>query len=86
VAVVGVKDGVREKTDPKPQRGELLVRVHAISLNYCDIAIPLGRYPRNAILGLIPTRRYLRNRAAAALCRLHPGTRTSPADRRDANF
>jgi NADPH:quinone reductase-like Zn-dependent oxidoreductase len=55
VTVVGVKDGVREETDPKPQRGEVLVRMRAISLNYRNIAIPLGRYACNAIPGLIPT-------------------------------
>lgn len=45
---------VREEADPKPQRGEVLVRVKAVSLNYRDIAIPLGRYPRKSVPGLIP--------------------------------
>ncbi|MGV4878000.1 hypothetical protein [Acetobacter indonesiensis] len=29
---------------PMPQRGEVLVKVHAVSLNYRDIAPVLGRY------------------------------------------
>ena len=41
--------------DPKPQRGEVLVRVHAVSLNYRDLAMILGRYPRPCKKGLIPT-------------------------------
>jgi len=38
-----------------PQRGELLVRVHAVSLNFRDIAMLTGRYPRAYKKGLIPT-------------------------------
>ena len=45
---------VREEPDPRPQRGEVLVRVRAVSLNFRDIAILRGRYPRKAIPGLIP--------------------------------
>ena len=45
---------VREEPDPQPQRGEVLVRVHAVSLNFRDIAILRGRYPRKAVAGLIP--------------------------------
>lgn len=45
---------VCKEADPKPQRGEVLVRVRAVSLNYRDIAIPLGRYPRKSVPGLIP--------------------------------
>ncbi|MGD0107495.1 MAG: hypothetical protein ABSC06_26170 [Rhodopila sp.] len=29
---------------PAPQRGEVLVKIHAVSLNYRDIAPVLGRY------------------------------------------
>jgi len=32
MTVVGVKDHVREETDPKPQRGEVLLRVRAITV------------------------------------------------------
>lgn len=39
---------------PSPQRGELLLKVLAVSLNYRDIAIPLGRYVRESKSGLIP--------------------------------
>lgn len=45
---------LREEADPKPQRGEVLVRVRAVSLNFRDIAIVRGRYPRKAVPGLIP--------------------------------
>ena len=44
----------REEADPRPQRGEVLVRVHAVSLNFRDIAMPRGRYPRKCLPGLIP--------------------------------
>ena len=46
---------VREEADPAPQRGEVLVRVHAVSLNFRDLAILRGRYPRKSVPGLIPT-------------------------------
>jgi NADPH:quinone reductase-like Zn-dependent oxidoreductase len=39
---------------PSPQRGELLLRVRTVSLNYRDIAIPLGRYVRDSKTGLVP--------------------------------
>lgn len=45
----------REEADPRPQRGEVLVRVHAVSLNYRDIAMLRGTYPRKCVPGLIPT-------------------------------
>lgn len=41
--------------DPAPARGEVLVRVRAVALNYRDIAILRGRYPRKCRPGLIPT-------------------------------
>lgn len=43
------------EAEPKPQRGEVAVRVHAVSLNYRDIAMVKGRYPRAHRKGLIPT-------------------------------
>lgn len=46
---------LREEADPSPQRGEVLVRVRAVSLNYRDLAIVRGRYPRKAVPGLVPT-------------------------------
>lgn len=45
---------LREEADPRPQRGEVLVRVRAVSLNFRDIAMVLGRYPRPHDKGLIP--------------------------------
>jgi alcohol dehydrogenase len=45
---------LREEADPRPQRGEVLVRVHAVSLNFRDIAMLRGRYPRKCVPGLIP--------------------------------
>jgi NADPH:quinone reductase-like Zn-dependent oxidoreductase len=39
---------------PSPQRGELLLAIRAVSLNYRDIAIPLGRYVRDSATGLVP--------------------------------
>jgi len=45
---------LHEAPAPAPQRGEVLVRVRAVSLNYRDIAIPLGRYVWNVKPGLIP--------------------------------
>lgn len=44
----------REEADPQPQRGEVLVRVHAVSLNYRDLAMLRGTYPRKCVPGLIP--------------------------------
>lgn len=46
---------LREEADPRSQRGEVLVRVHAVSLNFRDIAMLRGRYPRKCVPGLIPT-------------------------------
>ena len=45
---------LREEADPRPQRGEVLVRVRAVSLNFRDLAMPRGRYPRPCHPGLIP--------------------------------
>jgi NADPH:quinone reductase-like Zn-dependent oxidoreductase len=45
---------LREEADPRPQRGEVLVRVHAVSLNFRDLAMLRGRYPRKCVPGLIP--------------------------------
>ena len=46
---------VRDEDVPRPQRGEVLVRVHAVSLNFRDIAMLRGRYPVPHRKGLIPT-------------------------------
>ena len=44
-----------QEPDRPPQRGELLIRVRAVSLNYRDIAMIKGTYPRAHKAGLIPT-------------------------------
>ncbi|MBS0331126.1 MAG: NAD(P)-dependent alcohol dehydrogenase [Proteobacteria bacterium] len=44
----------RDEPMPKPQRGEVLVAIRAVSLNYRDVALVLGRYVQNAVPGLIP--------------------------------
>ncbi len=40
--------------DPKPGRGEVLVKVHAVSLNYRDLMIVLGQYNPRMHLPRIP--------------------------------
>jgi NADPH:quinone reductase-like Zn-dependent oxidoreductase len=45
---------MRDEPEPQPQRGEVLVRVHAVSLNFRDLAMLRGRYPRRCVPGLIP--------------------------------
>ncbi|HIE3619826.1 TPA: zinc-dependent alcohol dehydrogenase family protein [Yersinia enterocolitica] len=37
-----------------PQKGEVLIRVHAVSLNFRDIAILRDQYPASHVKGLIP--------------------------------
>ena len=46
---------MREEDAPHPQRSEVLVRVHAVSLNFRDIAMLRDRYPLPHRKGLIPT-------------------------------
>jgi NADPH:quinone reductase-like Zn-dependent oxidoreductase len=43
-----------ERNTPKPSPGEVLIRVHATSLNYRDLLIVKGRYMRGLKLPLIP--------------------------------
>ncbi len=45
---------LHEEAQPRPQRGELLLRVRAVSLNYRDVAIAQGTYPQPAKAGLVP--------------------------------
>lgn len=45
---------LRDEADPAPQRGEVLVRVRAVSLNFRDLAILRGTYPRKSVPGLVP--------------------------------
>jgi len=41
-------------SDPVPQRGQVLVRVHAVSLNYRDLMVTQGRYNPKMHLPRIP--------------------------------
>ena len=67
---------------PSPQRGEVLLRIKAVSLNYRDIAIPLGRYVRDAKPGLVPC-----SDAAAEVVELGEGVDDYPrATGRSARF
>src|SRR5262249_36119587 len=43
-----------EKDVPKPGPGEVLIRVHAVSLNFRDLMIAQGRYMRGLKLPLVP--------------------------------
>jgi NADPH:quinone reductase-like Zn-dependent oxidoreductase len=45
---------LHDEAMPIAQRGEVLVRIHAVALNYRDIAPVLGRYVWDARPGLIP--------------------------------
>ncbi|NDL62034.1 zinc-dependent alcohol dehydrogenase family protein [Acerihabitans arboris] len=44
-----------EENTPQPQRGEVLIRVRAVSLNYRDIAMLGNTYPLSHRKGLVPT-------------------------------
>ena len=67
---------------PSPQRGEVLLRIKAVSLNYRDIAIPLGRYVRDAKPGLVPC-----SDAATEVVELGEGVDDySPGDRAVSTF
>ena len=39
---------------PTPQRGEVLIRVHSVSLNYRDLSVVLGNYVHAVTPGLVP--------------------------------
>lgn len=43
-----------EEDEPRPQRGELRIQVHAVSLNFRDIAMVRNTYPLPHKKGLIP--------------------------------
>lgn len=45
---------LRDEPVPVPQRGELLLRVHAVSLNYRDLALMDGRILKPAVANGIP--------------------------------
>lgn len=45
---------LQDAVKPVPQRGEVLVRVHAVALNYRDVSVLLGNYVGPARAGLVP--------------------------------
>ena len=45
---------ITERPVPEPRRGEILVRIHAASLNYRDIAVLSGKYMPSLQLPYIP--------------------------------
>jgi len=45
--------GLHQVPMPVPQRGELLLKVQAVALNFRDVAVLLGRYVQNARTGLV---------------------------------
>ena len=44
-----------EEQMPQPSRGEVLVRINCVSLNYRDIATTVAQYVNEASTGLVPT-------------------------------
>lgn len=69
--------GLHEVPMPAPQRGELLLKVHAVSLNFRDVAVLLGRYVQNAKPGLVAA-----SDAAAEVVAVGEGvTAFTPGDR-----
>lgn len=46
---------MREEADLRPQHGEVLVQVHAVSLNFRDIAMLRNQYPAPHLKRLVPT-------------------------------
>jgi NADPH:quinone reductase-like Zn-dependent oxidoreductase len=63
--------------DPQPKRGEVLIRVHAVSLNFRDLMVVLGRYNPKMHLPRIPT-----SDGAGEVVAVGEGvTRVKPGDR-----
>src|SRR6202030_4579969 len=44
-----------DRPEPKPRRGEVVIRMSAVSLNYRDMDMVLGTYPFKFPLPLVPT-------------------------------
>lgn len=45
---------LRDLPDPQPRRGEVLIRIHAVSLNYRDLMVTQGKYNPKMHLPRIP--------------------------------
>ena len=66
-----------ELPTPKPGPGQVLVRIHATSLNYRDLLVAKGLYSRNLPLPLVPL-----SDGAGEVVEVGPGvTRVKPGDR-----
>ena len=73
---------IHEEAMPQPQRGELLLRVHAVSLNYRDLAMAIGRYVQDSRPGFIPA-----SDAAAEVVAVGEGVQAyKPGDRVISTF
>ncbi|MFP2927440.1 zinc-dependent alcohol dehydrogenase family protein [Pyxidicoccus sp. 3LG] len=69
-----------ERPEPKPGPGQALVRIRAVSLNYRDLFIVLGKYPGNRPANLIPASDGAGEVVAvgAGVTRVKPGDRVAP--------
>ncbi len=73
---------IHDEPMPEPQRGEVLVKVHAVSLNYRDLSVVLGNYVWAAKAGLVPC-----SDAAGEIAAVGDGvTRFRPGDRVISTF
>lgn len=72
----------REKPDPKPGHGQVLVRIRAASLNFRDLLVVSGVYSRNLPFPLIPL-----SDGAGEVVEIGPGVRRwKPGDRVAGTF
>jgi len=71
-----------EVDDPAPKADEIIVRMRACSLNYRDLLIPMGGYPRNDIRPIVP----LSDGAGEVVEIGSSVTRFKPGDRVMGNF
>lgn len=69
-----------ERPEPKPGPGQALVRIRAVSLNYRDLFIVLGKYPGSRPANLIPASDGAGEVVAvgAGVTRVKPGDRVAP--------